>query len=87
MDFVRKIEQLGTDSGKQSGLVKIVDCGEMSEKKSNVTTKAEKGDALSKTEDVSTLLQCHCLIYFKRLLVWSCFCCSFIYFCLVSREK
>lgn len=43
MDFVRKIEQLGTDSGKQSGLVKIVDCGEMSEKKSNVTTKAEKG--------------------------------------------
>ncbi|KAK4732003.1 hypothetical protein R3W88_024991 [Solanum pinnatisectum] len=43
MDLVKKIEQLGTDSGKPSGLVKIVDCGEMSEKKSNDTSKAEKG--------------------------------------------
>lgn len=43
MDFVRKIEQLGTDNGKPSGLVKIVDCGEISERKSNDTTKAEKG--------------------------------------------
>ncbi|CAN4093398.1 unnamed protein product [Withania somnifera] len=43
MDFVRKIEQLGTDNGKPSGLVKIVDCGEMCERRSNDTTKAEKG--------------------------------------------
>ncbi|KAK4355492.1 hypothetical protein RND71_024463 [Anisodus tanguticus] len=43
MDFVRKIEQLETDNGKPSGLVKIVDCGEMSERKSNDITKAEKG--------------------------------------------
>ncbi|KAK4357434.1 hypothetical protein RND71_023044 [Anisodus tanguticus] len=43
MDFVKKIEQLGTINGKPSGLVKIVDCGEMSERKSNDTTKAEKG--------------------------------------------
>ncbi|XP_055813210.1 peptidyl-prolyl cis-trans isomerase CYP63 [Solanum dulcamara] len=43
MEFVRRVEQLGTDNGKPSGLVKIVDCGEMSEKKSNDTTKAEKG--------------------------------------------
>lgn len=43
MDLVKKIEQLGTDSGKPSGLVKIVDCGELSEKKSNDTPKAEKG--------------------------------------------
>lgn len=46
MDLVKKIEQLGTDSGKPSGLVKIVDCGELSEKKSNDTPKAEKGDFL-----------------------------------------
>ncbi|XP_059298592.1 peptidyl-prolyl cis-trans isomerase CYP63 isoform X2 [Lycium ferocissimum] len=43
MDIVRKIEQVGTDNGKPSGLVKIVDCGELSERKSNDTTKAEKG--------------------------------------------
>ncbi|PHT86733.1 Peptidyl-prolyl cis-trans isomerase D [Capsicum annuum] len=43
MDIVRKIEELGTANGKPSGLVKIVDCGEMSEGKSNDTTKAEKG--------------------------------------------
>lgn len=60
MDFVRKIEQLGTDTGKPSGLVKIVDCGEMSERKSNDTTKAEKGKnkksvrALSSDDDVDT---------------------------------
>lgn len=58
MDFVRKIEQLGTDTGKPSGLVKIVDCGEMSERNSNDTTKAEKGKnkksvrALSSDDDV-----------------------------------
>lgn len=57
MDLVKKIEQLGTDSGKPSGLVKIVDCGEMSEKKSNDTSKAEKGKnkksarALSSNDD------------------------------------
>ncbi|XP_009798520.1 peptidyl-prolyl cis-trans isomerase CYP63 isoform X1 [Nicotiana sylvestris] len=44
MDFVKKIEQVGTADGKPSGLVKIVDCGEMSdERKVNDTTKAEKG--------------------------------------------
>lgn len=54
MDFVRKIEQLGTDSGKPSGLVKIVDCGEISEKKSNATTKAEKGKNKKSARDLSS---------------------------------
>lgn len=60
MDFVRKIEQLGTDNGKPSGLVKIVDCGEMSERKIDDTTKAEKGKnkksarALSSDDDTES---------------------------------
>ncbi|XP_057474588.1 peptidyl-prolyl cis-trans isomerase CYP63-like isoform X2 [Actinidia eriantha] len=41
MDVVRKIEQVATDDGKPSGLVKIVDCGEASERK---IEDAEKGN-------------------------------------------
>ncbi|CAN4093677.1 unnamed protein product [Withania somnifera] len=54
MDLVRKIEQLGTDNGKPSGVVKIVDCGEMSERKSNYTTKAEKVKNKKSVRDLSS---------------------------------
>ncbi|GFP97988.1 peptidyl-prolyl cis-trans isomerase cyp63 [Phtheirospermum japonicum] len=40
MDIVKKMEQLGTADGKPAGLVKIVDCGEMS--KTNVEAEKEK---------------------------------------------
>lgn len=45
MDIVRKIEQFGTADGKPSGLVKIKDCGEISEWKSSDTTVEERGNA------------------------------------------
>ncbi|CAK9179267.1 unnamed protein product [Ilex paraguariensis] len=43
MDVVRKIEQLGTADGKPSAIVKIVDCGEISESKIHDAAVAEKG--------------------------------------------
>ncbi|KAI3678877.1 hypothetical protein L6452_38181 [Arctium lappa] len=43
METVKKIEQLGTSDGKPSGLVKIADCGEVSEDKKNNAVESEKG--------------------------------------------
>ncbi|KAL2554425.1 peptidyl-prolyl cis-trans isomerase CYP63-like [Forsythia ovata] len=43
MDVVKKIEQVGTADGKPSGLVKIVDCGEMFESKMHDSVGAGKG--------------------------------------------
>ncbi|KAI3449696.1 hypothetical protein Pfo_006361 [Paulownia fortunei] len=42
MDIVKKMEQLGTADGKPSGLVKIVDCGDMSKTKMQNSVEAEK---------------------------------------------
>ncbi|KAK9067593.1 hypothetical protein SSX86_011704 [Deinandra increscens subsp. villosa] len=57
MDTIKKIEQLGTADGKPSGLVKISDCGEISEDKKN-NVESDKGKkkrtgkkALSSDED------------------------------------
>lgn len=33
MDAIKNMEQLGTADGKPSGLIKVVDCGEMSKTK------------------------------------------------------
>lgn len=46
MDIVKKMEQLGTADGRPTGLVKIVDCGEMSKTKTQISVEAEKGIAL-----------------------------------------
>ncbi|KAK9282173.1 hypothetical protein L1049_005085 [Liquidambar formosana] len=43
MDIVKKIERLGTADGKPTGLVKIVDCGEVSERKNLDAVGTEKG--------------------------------------------
>nr|QQG63845.1 cyclophilin [Paeonia delavayi] len=43
MDVVKKIEQVGTAKGEPDGLVKIVDCGEVSEKKIHDLVGTEKG--------------------------------------------
>ncbi|MFS7975176.1 putative peptidylprolyl isomerase [Helianthus anomalus] len=43
METVKKIEQLGTRDGKPSGLVKITDCGEISEDKKNNVVESGKG--------------------------------------------
>ncbi|KAL6988071.1 peptidylprolyl isomerase [Sarracenia purpurea var. burkii] len=43
IDVAGKIEQLGTADGKPSSLVKIVDCGEISESKLHNENEAEKG--------------------------------------------
>nr|XP_043636734.1 peptidyl-prolyl cis-trans isomerase CYP18-4 isoform X4 [Erigeron canadensis] len=43
METIKKIEQLGTSDGKPDGLVKIVDCGEVSEDKKDSALKSEKG--------------------------------------------
>ncbi|KVH94349.1 Cyclophilin-like peptidyl-prolyl cis-trans isomerase domain-containing protein [Cynara cardunculus var. scolymus] len=43
METIKKIEQLGTSDGKPSGLVKITDCGEVSEDKKNNAVESEKG--------------------------------------------
>lgn len=45
MDVVKKMEQLGTADGKPLGVVKIVDCGEMSKTKVQNSVEAEKGIA------------------------------------------
>lgn len=42
MDIVKKMEQLGTTDGRTSGLVKIVDCGEVSNGKMQSSIVAEK---------------------------------------------
>ncbi|KAM7521644.1 hypothetical protein LguiA_011546 [Lonicera macranthoides] len=54
MGIVRKIEQFGTADGKPSGIVKIKDCGEISEWKSSDTT-GEDRDTDSYSESVSDL--------------------------------
>lgn len=46
MDIVKKMEQLGTADGRTSGLVKIVDCGEVLNGKMQSSIVAEKGIAL-----------------------------------------
>lgn len=43
MDIVKKIEQVGTADGKPQQLVKIVDCGEMSDSKINNSEEVDKG--------------------------------------------
>lgn len=43
IDIVKKIEQVGKSDGKPSQLVKIIDCGETSENKSDYPVDAEKG--------------------------------------------
>ncbi|KAK2987125.1 hypothetical protein RJ640_019685 [Escallonia rubra] len=43
MDVVKKIELVGTDDGKPSGLVKIVNCGETTEGKTKDAVSADKG--------------------------------------------
>ena len=43
MDLVKKIEQVGTADGKPVQPVKIIDCGETSEKKIQQTAVKEKG--------------------------------------------
>lgn len=42
IDIVKKIEQVGTADGKPSQVVKIIDCGETSESKSEYSVDAEK---------------------------------------------
>lgn len=44
MEIVKKVEQVGTDDGKPLGLVKIVDCGETSEDKSNNAVVVGRGN-------------------------------------------
>lgn len=46
METVKKIEQLGTPDGKPSGLVKITDCGEISEEKKKNVKESDKGIVL-----------------------------------------
>ncbi|KAI3806026.1 hypothetical protein L1987_21916 [Smallanthus sonchifolius] len=54
METVKKIEQLGTPDGKPSGLVKITDCGEVSEdKKNNVESDKGKNKKTGK-KDISS---------------------------------
>lgn len=43
MEIIKKIEQLGTSDGKPSGLVRIADCGEISEDKKKYALESEKG--------------------------------------------
>ncbi|PKU86238.1 Peptidyl-prolyl cis-trans isomerase CYP18-4 [Dendrobium catenatum] len=47
MDFLKKIEQAGSDTGKPTCLVKIVNCGEITEIKA-ATFSTEKGKKLAK---------------------------------------
>ncbi|KAK4407189.1 Peptidyl-prolyl cis-trans isomerase CYP63 [Sesamum angolense] len=42
MDVVKKMEQLGTADGRPAGVVKIVDCGEMSKEKLQNSVEAQK---------------------------------------------
>lgn len=43
MDVVKKMEQLGTADGRPDGIVKIIDCGEMSDAKTQNLIVADKG--------------------------------------------
>ncbi|KAI3749437.1 hypothetical protein L2E82_20049 [Cichorium intybus] len=43
METIKTIEQLGTADGKPSGVVKIVDCGEVFEEKKNNVVESRKG--------------------------------------------
>lgn len=43
MDILKKMEQVGSADGKPSELVKIVDCGETSDSKTNGKTGDDKG--------------------------------------------
>lgn len=43
MDVLKKIELAGTSDGKPTQIVKIVDCGEVSETKTQRTAEKEKG--------------------------------------------
>ncbi|KAE9464027.1 hypothetical protein C3L33_04136, partial [Rhododendron williamsianum] len=54
MDVVKKIELLGTTGGKPSGLVKIVDCGETSERKIQDADGAEKGQKKKSAKAISS---------------------------------
>ncbi|XP_020579887.1 peptidyl-prolyl cis-trans isomerase CYP63-like isoform X2 [Phalaenopsis equestris] len=49
LDFLKKIEQAGSDSGKPTCLVKIVNCGEITENKA-ASFSAEKGKKPEKVE-------------------------------------
>lgn len=46
IDIVKKIEQVGTSDGKPSEVVKIIDCGETSESKTEYSIDAEKGKGI-----------------------------------------
>ncbi|GKC29732.1 peptidyl-prolyl cis-trans isomerase CYP63 isoform X1 [Tanacetum coccineum] len=46
IEIIKKIEQLGTSDGKPSGLVRITDCGEISEDKKKNTLESKKGRRL-----------------------------------------
>ncbi|KAI8574494.1 hypothetical protein RHMOL_Rhmol01G0358500 [Rhododendron molle] len=54
MDVVKKIELLGTTGGEPSGLVKIVDCGETSERKIQDADGAEKGQKKKSAKAISS---------------------------------
>ncbi|CAL5353724.1 unnamed protein product [Camellia sinensis] len=54
IDVVKKIEQIGTADGKPSQVVKIVDCGEISESKIQDADGAEKGKKKKPSKAVSS---------------------------------
>ncbi|EPS61145.1 hypothetical protein M569_13654 [Genlisea aurea] len=53
MDVIRKVEHLGTADGRPSGIVKIVDCGEMPQEKTQNSVKTEKVPEKSKKLAIS----------------------------------
>lgn len=46
MDIVKKIEQVESSDGKPAQVVKIVDCGEVSDKKKHGAVLKEKGNTI-----------------------------------------
>lgn len=48
MDVVKKMEQLGTADGRPDGIVKIIDCGETSDAKTQNLVIADKGIELDR---------------------------------------
>ncbi|XP_019188637.1 PREDICTED: peptidyl-prolyl cis-trans isomerase CYP63 isoform X2 [Ipomoea nil] len=54
MDILKKMEQVGTADGKTSELVKIVDCGETSESKTNGKTGDDKAKKKKSVRELSS---------------------------------
>lgn len=73
MEVVKKMEQVGTADGKPDGLVKIVDCGEILEKKIQEATGKERGNLLVARKFTTSLVfakeHCNCTDFL---------CCHFI---------